>query len=46
MNGGDLYELARILGHAKHPVTERYTPAYENEPRKKHAASASTSRGV
>ena len=24
MNGGDLYELAKILGHSNIPMTERY----------------------
>jgi len=29
MNGGDLYELAKILGHSNIKMTERYAKAGE-----------------
>jgi len=30
MNGGDLYELAKILGHANIKMTERYAQLAKN----------------
>jgi site-specific recombinase XerD len=42
MNGGDLYELAKILGHANIKMTERYAKLG-----KTHIAStANTARGM
>ena len=40
MNGGDLYELAKILGHANIKITERYAKAGQDAHRehRKHGA--------
>jgi site-specific recombinase XerD len=39
MNGGDLYELAKILGHANIKMTERYAKLARN-----HTARTATPR--
>ena len=41
MNGGDLYELAKILGHANIKMTERYAKLG-----REHMASTSATAGV
>jgi site-specific recombinase XerD len=42
MNGGDLYELAKILGHSNIKMTERYAKLA----RKHIAKTSSTARGI
>ena len=42
MNGGDLYELAKILGHSNIKMTESYA-----KPARQHIArTGSTARGI
>ena len=42
MNGGDLYELARILGHSNIKMTERYAKLAKNH----IARTGSTARKI
>ena len=42
MNGGDLYELAKILGHSNIKMTERYAKLAKNH----IAKTGSTARGM
>ena len=40
MNGGDLYELAKILGHSNIKMTERYAKLGKTPYRKRQADTA------